>query len=102
MGSHNGQTIRSNRTLNSKYSVLTVLYNGAMKSAHYGGLGPTLLSRQSDQCAIQARSGSCQPSVYYTKMGESRYVPFPTAQQVNLPTSSPHCPFNAERQAGKL
>ena len=27
-------------------------------------------------------------------------MPFPTAQQVNLPACSPHCPFNAERQAG--
>ena len=35
-------------------------------------------------------------------MGESRQVPFPTAQQVNLPAWSSHCPFNAERQAGKL
>ena len=35
-------------------------------------------------------------------MRESREVPFPTAQQVNLPTCSTHCPFNAERQAGKL
>ena len=34
--------------------------------------------------------------------GESCYVPFPTAQQVNLPACSPDCPFNAERQAGKL
>ena len=25
---------------------------------------------------------------------------FPAAQQVNLPACSPHCPFNAERQAG--
>ena len=45
---------------------------------------------------------SCQPSVYMTKMGKSRKVSFPTAQQVNLPACSPHCPFNAERQAGKL
>ena len=45
---------------------------------------------------------SCQPFVYHTKMGESRQVPFPTAQQVNLPACSPHCPFNAERQVGKL
>ena len=45
---------------------------------------------------------SSQPSVYHTKMGESRQVPFPTAQQVNLPACSPHCPFNAKRQAGKL
>ena len=30
---------------------------------------------------------------------ESRQVPFPTAQPVNLPACSPHCPFNAERQA---
>ena len=40
---------------------------------------------------------SCRPSVYHTKMGESRQVPFPTAQ-VNLPACSPDCPFNAERQ----
>ena len=35
-------------------------------------------------------------------MEESRLVPFPTAQQVHLPACSSHCPFNAERQAGKL
>ena len=29
-------------------------------------------------------------------------MPFPTTQQVNLPACSPHCLFNAERQAGKL
>ena len=29
-------------------------------------------------------------------------MPFPTTQQVNLPACSPHCPFNAERQAEKL
>ena len=29
-------------------------------------------------------------------------MPFPTTQQVYLPTCFPHCPFNAERQAGKL
>ena len=27
-------------------------------------------------------------------------MPFPTAQQVNLPACSPHCPAKAERQAG--
>ena len=37
-----------------------------------------------------------------TKMEESRQVSFPTALQVNLPACFPHCPFNAERQAGKL
>ena len=26
---------------------------------------------------------TCQPPVYHSKMGESRFVPFPTAQQVN-------------------
>ena len=36
------------------------------------------------------------------KMGESRLVPFPTAQQVNLSACFPHCLFYAERQAGKL
>ena len=35
-------------------------------------------------------------------MEESRWVPFPTAQQTNLPVCSPHRSFNAERQAGKL
>ena len=29
-------------------------------------------------------------------------MPFPTAQQVNFPACSPHCPFNAERQAGNV
>ena len=29
-------------------------------------------------------------------------MPFLTAQQVNLPACSSHCPFNAERQARKL
>ena len=29
-------------------------------------------------------------------------MPFPITQQVNLPTCSHYCPFNAERQAGKL
>ena len=42
------------------------------------------------------------PSVYHSKMWESRQVPFPTVQHVNLPACSPHCPFNAERQVGKL
>ena len=43
--------------------------------------------------------GICLP---HNKMGESRKVPLPTVQQVNLPACSPHCPFNAECQAGKL
>ena len=52
------------------------------------------------RCTSSLRS--CRPSVYHTKMGEFRYVPFPTAQQVSLSACSPHCPLNAERQAGKL
>ena len=36
---------------------------------------------------------SCRPSVYRTKMGESRQVSFPKAQQANLPACFPHCPF---------
>ena len=28
-------------------------------------------------------------------------MPFPRAQQVNLPACSSRCPFNAERQAGE-
>ena len=34
--------------------------------------------------------------------GESRKAPFHTAQQVNLSACSPHCPLNAEHQAGEL
>ena len=34
--------------------------------------------------------------------GEIPLRPFQTAQQVNLPACSPHCPFDAERQVGKL
>ena len=61
-----------------------------------------LLSRESDQNAMTSSLMSCRPPVYRTKTGESRSVSFPPAQQVNLPTCSPHCPFNAERKAGKL
>ena len=61
-----------------------------------------LLSRESDLSAITSSLRSYRPSVYHTRVGESRQVPFPTAQQANLPACSPHCPFNAERQAGKL
>ena len=59
-----------------------------------------LLSRENNQSAIT--SSSYWPPVYNTKMGESRLVPFPTVQQVNLPTCSPHYSFNAERQAKKV
>ena len=45
---------------------------------------------------------SCRPSDFPTKMGESSKMPFPTAQQVNLPACSPHCPFKAELLTGKL
>ena len=39
--------------------------------------------------------------VYHTKTGESREVPLPTAQQVNLPACSSHYPCNAKRQVWK-
>ena len=46
---------------------------------------------------------------FYVKLELPKYgkenpakVPFPTAQQVNLPACSHYCLFNAERQAGKL
>ena len=45
---------------------------------------------------------SCRPFVIPHQNEGSRLVPFLTAQQVNLPTCSPHCPFNAERPAEKL
>ena len=43
-----------------------------------------LLSREKATKRCMSSLRSCQPSVYHTKMGESRQVPFPTAQ-VNLP-----------------
>ena len=61
---------------------------------------PAITRRQSMRYTSSLRS--CQPSVYHTKMGDSRFAPFPTEQQANLPACSPHCPFNAQRQAGKL
>ena len=59
-------------------------------------------SRESDQCARRARVGVVGHlcSVYHSMMGESRLVPFPMAQQVNLPACSPHSSVNAERRAG--
>ena len=60
-----------------------------------------LLSQESDQCAMTSSLRSCQPSLYY-KMGNPVKCLFPAAQQVNLPACSPHCPSDAQRQAGKL
>ena len=37
----------------------------------------------------------------YGKWNQAKVL-FPTAQQVNFPACSHYCPFNAERQAGKL
>ena len=45
------------------------------------------LSRESDE-ALYSSLRSCRLSVYHTKMGKSREVPFPTAQQVDLPAFS--------------
>ena len=45
---------------------------------------------------------SCQPPVYHTKMGNTAKRLSQRHKQVNLPACSPHCPFNAERQAVKL
>ena len=61
-----------------------------------------LLLPESNQRAIASSLKSCRPSVYYIMIGESCSAPFPTVQQVNLPACSPHCSFNAERQARKL
>ena len=61
-----------------------------------------LLSRESDQSTITILLRSCRPSVYHGKIEESRYLPFPTALQINLPACCPSCPFNAERQRGKV
>ena len=43
-----------------------------------------------------------QPISQQPKIGKSRQVSFPTAQQVNLTAYSPHCSYNVERQAGML
>ena len=56
-----------------------------------------LLSQESDQCAVRARLGvASHLSKVTLRWGN------PAKAQVNLPACSPHCPFNAERQAGKL
>ena len=61
-----------------------------------------LLSRESDQCAVRARlelPAICLPH----QDGEIPPSAFPNGiTQVNLLACSPHCPSNAERQAGKL
>ena len=51
-----------------------------------------LLSQKSDQSAIMSSLRSCRPPVYHTKTGESRLVPFPAAQLVNLSACSPIVP----------
>ena len=52
-----------------------------------------LLSRESDQRAIRARSGVA---------GHLSTTPRWGTTIVNLPACSSHCPFEAKRQAGKL
>ena len=59
-----------------------------------------LLSRESDQCAIRARSGVAG-HLSTTLRWRNSVKPFPTAQQVNLPAFST-LPLYVERQAGKL
>ena len=62
-------------------------------------------SRENNQCATTSSFEvvwSCQLFVYLTNIWEFRQVPFPTARQVNVPACSPPCPFNGERQVGKL
>ena len=59
------------------------------------------LSQESDQCAVRARLGVAGHRSTTPRWG----IPLSTfsmAQQVDLPACSPHCPFDAERQAGKL
>ena len=46
--------------------------------------------RLSQESVVTSSLRSCWPSVHHTKMGKLRQVHFPTAQQVNLPTCSPH------------
>ena len=56
--------------------------------------------KRSMRCTSSLRS--CQPSIFHTKMGESRLALSPTAQQGHLQACFPLCPFNAEHQAEKL
>ena len=81
-----GSTICQLNTLGSKIPHLSP-YKGAFLLRYFAHTkGKNLINRV----------------VYHTNMGESRLVPFPTAQQVHLLACSPHCLFNAERQVGKL
>ena len=57
-----------------------------------------LLSRESDQCAIQARLGVASHLSTTPRWGNS----IKCLSQISLPACFPHCPFNAERRAGKL
>ena len=53
-----------------------------------------LLSRESDQCAIRARLGVAGHLSTTPRWGNP--------VKCLWPACSPHCPINAERQAGKL
>ena len=60
-----------------------------------------LPSPKSDQSAMTSSVKHCRQSVI--RWGNAaREVLFPAKLHVNLPACSTHCPFNAERQAGKL
>ena len=60
-----------------------------------------LLSRESDWSAVTSSLRSYRPSIHHTKMWESRHVPFPRVQHVNLPACSPHCSFRIEASSRK-
>ena len=61
------------------------------------------LSRESDQCVVRARLRVASLSSCLSH--QVRGIPlseFPNSTTSTLAACSSHCPFNAERQAGKL
>ena len=61
-----------------------------------------LLSRESDQCAIRGRLGVAGHRFTTPRWGGIPPSAFLNGTTRNLPACSPHFPFNAEGQAGKL
>ena len=62
------------------------------------------LSPESDQDDITNLHGSCLPLPLLNRrfFGGIQLCVFPQTCSVSLPACSPHFPFNAKRQAGKL
>ena len=67
---------------------------------YYWHIYPPITRKQ--RSAVRARLEVAGHLSTTLKWGSPVKCLFPTAQQVNLPACPPHCPLNAERQAGKL